>query len=421
MEVKVSHLKFGLDCYLLALSYFESQKPKESFAIFYGKRKLDLFKPGWHWYEIEEVLIPEESDYATRTPSFIRMRPEFHEKIKEFAKQSGLKPLIFDHCQPIDVLSGQDVDTAEKVTEYYAGSVTGSYNRFHRFFRLAGEEMEMISWAVEDETHDRQKLAISEENQRGLASAKVLTVGVGGVGWKIAVDLALMGVGQIDLVDPDKIEESNLSRIPLPKSSVGKPKAEQLKELLESMKLGIVCNAYPIKIQNFEDNRLRAYDLILVATDNVQSRLHCNDLSIKYRVPSIQIGASLENGMKAVSCRTVLPGFTQCYECWKKFSAEELQRDYYTEEQKRKIKEWGYGLPGPVPSIVNVNSIAAGIAEEAFLRLIRNSKVVPYLYLDLNELSMKSYSRDRDLDCHACSDLDEIALTGSELFDDGEE
>jgi molybdopterin/thiamine biosynthesis adenylyltransferase len=423
MEVKVSHLNFGLDCYLLAVKYLESEKPKESLVVFFGNRRLDYFKPGWYWYQIKAVLKPQESDYANRTSSFIRMRPEFHEKIKGFAQRSGLEPLVFDHCQPIDVLSGQDIHTAERVSGYYSGSITGSYNRFHRFFRVAGKAMEMISWAVEDETHHRQKLAIGEENQRGLASAKVLIAGVGGVGWKISVDLALMGVGQIDLVDPDRVEESNLSRISLPKSSVGKFKAEQLKALLETIRPGIVCNSYPIRIQDFEPSRFKQYDVAIVATDNAQSRLHCNDICLKHRIRSIQIGASLENGMNAISCRTVVPGFTPCYECWKKFSPEELQRDYYTEEQKRKIMEWSYGLPGPVPSIVNMNSIAAGIAEEAFLRLIANGKIVPYLYLDLKELTLRTYSKQRDPNCHACSNIRDydVELTGSELFDDQSE
>jgi adenylyltransferase/sulfurtransferase len=423
MEVKVSHLSFGLNCYLLAVNYLDSEKPKESLVVFFGNRKLDYFKPGWYWYDIKAVLKPEESDYATRTPSFIRMRPEFHEKIKGFAERSGLEPLVFDHCQPIDILSGQDIHTAEKVSGYYSGSITGSYNRFHRFFRLSGEMMEMISWAVEDETHHRQKLAIGEEVQHRIATARALIAGAGGVGWKTAVDLAMMGIGAEDIVDPDRIEESNLSRIPLPKSSVGKLKAQQLKEAVETIRFGVICNSYPTKIQDFEPSHFMEYDVVIVATDNAQSRLHCNDICLKHRIPSIQIGASLENGMNAISCRTVVPGFTPCYECWKKFSPEELQRDYYTDEQKREIMEWGYGLPGPVPSIVNVNSIAAGMAEEAFLRLIANSKIVPYLYLDLKELTLRTYSKQRDPNCHACSNIRDydVELTGSELFDDQSE
>jgi hypothetical protein len=72
---------------------------------------------------------------------------------------------------------------------------------------------------------------------------------------------------------------------------------------------------------------------------------------------------------------------------------------------------------------VNVNSIAAGIAEESFLRLITNSKIVPYLYLDLKELTLRTYSKQRDPNCHACSSIRDydVELTGSELFDDQSE
>ena len=47
-----------------------------------------------------------------------------------------LAPKLGDHCQPIDVLSGTDIDNAWNHEKYYHNTVTGSYNRFHRFFRI---------------------------------------------------------------------------------------------------------------------------------------------------------------------------------------------------------------------------------------------------------------------------------------------
>lgn len=324
--------------------------------------------------------------------------------------------MVFDHCQPIDVPSGTDAVTTRKVAEYYASSVMGSYNIFHRFFRIIDNEFEMVSWEVEDETYGRQKLAVGEEGHRRIASARVLIVGVGGIGQKAAVDLAMMGVGQIDHVDPDRIELSNLSRIPLPKSSIGNRKVDELKKTLETIRPNLITRSIATKIQELEPETFKTYDVVIVTTDNVPSRLYCNDVCLEQRVPAIQVGASLENGMKSISCRTVIGGFTPCYECWKTFTMEQLRRDYYTEDQKQLIQKMNYGLPSPVPSIVYINSITAGIAEQTFLRLITNKEIVPYIYIDLNDLTMKTYSRARDPKCRACSNIPDydVAMLSSQ-------
>jgi adenylyltransferase/sulfurtransferase len=405
MEVKVNHLSFALSCHLQAINYFQSQKPDESLVVFFGEKKLDSFRPGWYWYDLKWVLIPDESDYLVRTPAFIKMSRDFHDKIKRSAEKTGLVPLVFDHCQPIDVPSSTDAATTRRVAEYYEGSVMGSYNNFHRFFRLSNNELKMVTWRIDDETYVRQKLAVGNEDQYKVASARVLIVGIGGIGWKIAVDFALMGVGQIDLVDPDIIEDSNLSRIALPRTSVGNRKTEELRRVLEDIRPNLVTTIRSTKVQELEPSDFEVYDVVIVTTDNVQSRLYCNDVCLERRIPCIQVGASLEKGMKSISCRTIQGGFMPCYECWKTFTVEELKRDYYTEEQKRSIQERNYGLLSPVPSIVNVNSIAAGIAEDAFLRLIANKEIFPYVYIDLNELTMKTYSRERDPKCRACSSI----------------
>jgi len=424
MEIKISHIDFELSSYLRAVNYFERQKPDESLVIFLGKRNLEPSKPGYYRYEIMDVFIPEESDYLARSPSYIRMDRRVHEKIKRLAELTGLEPLVFDHCQPIDVPSGTDAVTTRKVAEYYPGSVMGSYNVFHRFFRIVENRFEMISWEVDDETCERQKLAVGVETHSRIASAKVLIVGVGGIGWKTAVDLATMGVGQIDLVDPDRIEASNLSRIPLPRSSIGNTKVDELKKMLETIRPNLITRNTSSKIQELEPEAFRTYDVVIVTTDNVQSRLYCNDACLEQRVPAIQVGASLENGMKRISCRTVSGGFTPCYECWKTFTTEQLRRDYYTEDQKRLIQKMNYGLPSPVPSIVNMNSIAAGIAEEAFLRLITGKEIVPYIYIDMNELTMRTYSTERDPKCRACStipDHDMAMLSSQQVMSEREE
>ena len=86
--------------------------------------------------------------------------------------------------------------------------------------------------------YDRQMILpeIGEEGQRKLKQAKVLIVGVGGLGSPIALYLAGAGVGCIGLVDDDVVSISNLQRQVLySEKELGKPKAICAAERLSAL------------------------------------------------------------------------------------------------------------------------------------------------------------------------------------------
>ena len=86
------------------------------------------------------------------------------------------------------------------------------------------------------ERYNRQLLLpeIGEEGQARLKAARVLIVGVGGLGSPIALYLAGAGVGTIGLIDDDTVSESNLQRQVLySEAEVNLPKALQAQKRLE--------------------------------------------------------------------------------------------------------------------------------------------------------------------------------------------
>lgn len=137
------------------------------------------------------------------------------------------------------------------------------------------------------ERYSRQLMLpeIGEEGQRKLSVAKVLIVGVGGLGSPISLYLAGAGVGTIGLVDDDVVSISNLQRqILYTETEVGIKKAVCAKERLRQLNQDIQLNAYPTRLtkENAEEI-ISHYDIVVDGCDNFATRYIINDVCVKLR------------------------------------------------------------------------------------------------------------------------------------------
>jgi molybdopterin/thiamine biosynthesis adenylyltransferase len=400
--------------------YFNANRGRESLVVGIGFKRPDPKRPGWYWVTLEGVIVPRDDEYLTRTSAFIHMDPDFLRRVNRLLQEVNARTgknyvvVLIDHRQPIDVLSGEDFNCAARYASYYPFALFGSFNRFHRFFRITPHGEELVSWDIEgDETYSRQTIAIGEDVQRTIASTRVLIVGAGGVGSKLFFDLVLMSYGLVDIVDPDEVEVSNLSRLMLSESSIGRSKVHELLTAASKFKSNTIMNGYDAKIQQLDARIFSKYDYVICATDNPNSRLWVNEQCVKLRIPCIQVGSSLK-GMKALSCRTTVAGWNPCFECWfyQVDRTEDLKRDHFTKEQKLMLKARGYGLPRPSPAIVTVNTLAAGLAEEALFRLVTNQPLISQLFLDLNAMTLQTAkAQKRNPECVICSQIPDYDLT----------
>ncbi|CAN7659106.1 HesA/MoeB/ThiF family protein [Bosea sp. LjRoot237] len=111
---------------------------------------------------------------------------------------------------------------------------------------------------------------VGPEGQARLARASVLVVGAGGLGGPVLQYLVGAGIGRIVLVDPDRVEESNLHRQPLYRmGDVGRLKVEAAREALAAYNPGVEIEALALRLapDNVAELVARA-DIVVDAADS---------------------------------------------------------------------------------------------------------------------------------------------------------
>ena len=128
-----------------------------------------------------------------------------------------------------------------------------------------------------------KKIGIS--GQKKIFKSKVLIIGAGGLGCPLILYLAYSGVGNLGIVDHDKIELSNLSRqILFTKKDIGKYKTSVSKKVAREINKKIIIKTFTQKINRLNINKIaRDYPIICDGTDNFETRLLINDYCIKYK------------------------------------------------------------------------------------------------------------------------------------------
>ena len=136
------------------------------------------------------------------------------------------------------------------------------------------------------ERYNRQIILpeLGEKGQQRLKQAKVLIVGVGGLGSPAALYLAGAGIGTIGLIDDDVVSISNLQRQVLySEAEVGMPKANQAQKRLEALHRDEQIKAYPTRlVKENADEIIRAYDIVIDGCDNFATRYLINDTCVKW-------------------------------------------------------------------------------------------------------------------------------------------
>jgi len=135
---------------------------------------------------------------------------------------------------------------------------------------------------------------IDAEGQQRLADARVLIIGLGGLGSSSSVYLAAAGVGHLVLVDFDEVDISNLQRqIVHATKDIGRLKVDSAKEHLLELNPEIKVTKIDHKIENEElEEQIKLSNVVLDCSDNFQTRFAINDACVKHKTPLVS-GAAI--------------------------------------------------------------------------------------------------------------------------------
>lgn len=229
---------------------------------------------------------------------------------------------------------------------------------------------------------------IGIEGQQRLLDARVLIVGLGGLGSPAALYLAASGVGQLTLCDHDSVDLSNLQRqIVHRNSSIGQPKASSAEATLRDINPDIACITIPQRVEETQLHDLVANtDVVLDCSDNFATRYAVNRACLTHRKPLVT-GAAIQFSGQA-SVFDFRKGNVACYNCL-------FPEDSEAEELRCATTGVFAPLAGLIGSLQAAETLKLLIGIEGGL----SGKLLTVNALDM---AIKQSSLSKDSNCRIC-------------------
>ena len=160
------------------------------------------------------------------------------------------------------------------------------------------------------------------DKQEILLNAKILIVGVGGLGCAVAQYLVAAGVGEMTLIDDDHVEKTNLQRQVLHgEADIGVNKGVSAKASLAQLNSDIKINVIQKRLE-LDDylELIQPLDMVLDCTDNLASRNTLNQACYQAGTPLVS-GAAIR--MEGQLMSIVPQQHSACYACISAYFGEQ--------------------------------------------------------------------------------------------------
>lgn len=231
---------------------------------------------------------------------------------------------------------------------------------------------------------------ITLEGQRRIKAARVLCLGVGGLGSPVGLYLAAAGIGTIGLVDFDVVDSSNLQRQILHGTKdVGRKKIHSARDRIKEMNPNVQVVLHEAFFTSENARELaEPYDIVIDGTDNFPTRYLSNDICVFLKKPNIYGSIFRFDGQ----CTVFAPHLGgPCYRC------------LYPEPPPPGVVPSCAegGVMGVLPGIIGVMQaieaikLIVGIGESLIGRLI---------HFDAMKMKFREFQPRRDPKCPVCSE-----------------
>lgn len=277
----------------------------------------------------------------------------------------------------------------------------------------------------QDDAHARHAAAFGAPFVHTLHSLRAAVIGLGGTGSPTATLLARSGVGELVLIDPDNLEESNLNRVRgAGRPDVGRNKAAILEHYISSLGLGINVTSLPLHVDSPQGvDALASCDVIFGCTDDQIGREVLNTSAYAYAQPYIDVGLGGQLAQDADGrpylryhhgrVSTILPEAGECLFCQGVLTEQWIRRDYALREnpkmddaqaRERYLEGGGEQAPGVGP----FTSAIADFSVATFFDLIAPFRKFPdelrwdAYSVDFVKMALQSSRERNDANCRYC-------------------
>lgn len=229
---------------------------------------------------------------------------------------------------------------------------------------------------------------IGEEGQEKIANAKVLVIGLGGLGSAACVHLTTMGVGRLGMMDHDIVDIDVLPRQPMHAlMDVGKSKIASGKAKLKHFNPNLIIDEYFEELtENNIETIIQNYDFVIDAMSDIGAKFLINKFCVKANIPFSFANVFAYKGQTM----TIIPHKSACLAC--AFSKQTLQE----------LKDSEKGILGVVPGIMGCIQ-----AVETIKYIIGSNDLLTNTLLcaDFKTMNFQKISINTHQNCPICSKL----------------
>lgn len=411
---------------------------REHFAVLLGKtRRIS----GNTIITVVDMLFPQRADYDQQSVAFLRINKEFiHKTLIELNNRYDVDTIIDVHTHPFSQghVAFSATDDGDERTffrflkqtfqgVYYASIVLSQDSYSARVWTINNGSIVARKALLKTQTNpehiasadfrpevderyektavigaegffNRGALALGLDVMRAIMRDQVISiVGVGGLGSVVAEHLIHMGFHEINLIDPDVLEMSNLNRVVgayYEDAERRRYKVDVVRRHLTSINPRASVQACKKDVHDKEvEGVLALSDWMIVATDNHSSRLKAQELSVQYFVPLLSLGVNISvhgNSIEDMSGEVITArvGDYLCLQCLNRIHPIKVASERHPDQTIREaLVKRGYVTGSDIkePAVKTLNTFLATMAVEVLINQYTEARRhVPVLVYENN-------------------------------------